>query len=1037
MIITSCGVTIKTVYDGATYDRQYAIHTSGTTAPTTGWSATVPAFQAGKYIWMRERLANADGSYGSWQTPICMTGGKGDTGAAGTSSYTHIRYAYNEAGDGFTSTPNESHEWMGIAVTASATAPTTWAGYPTKVAIKAGDTNLLRFYPWTAGIGSDGGWSGNGDAIENLREIDTDPFGGLSMIWKAINKDAASDGEGGFNSPSVPTDPTKRYRFSMFMKQTSAARNSHYFGCYGYNAAGYRIGVLNLAGTADANAYFLGGGDLPVDGKWYLLVAHIHPSSYDGTVAIAESGVYDLATGRKVSSLGDFKWQSTNAKALIRGYQFYNATEHEDETWFFQPRIDVCEGACPSVAELLRTGQQGATGPAGTPGYIGVNVSGTTIQVKGFDASGNLTASIGYVYYRGFRCTINSASYIPSTAGDGFIVVDTTNPASCSLEFKKLKPQSSGGNDAVMQWVDYNTGAVPSSFLNRAVIGKFSLSAGGVVAAELIDLQSTDELIDNRFMQILSKAEISEVEIWAKAMGCERVFSKIAAIELFCDKIMSNDASITRLQTRTLDLQNGGKLKSVQWKDTDAVAVRKGFMLDGDSGNVDFGSGTWRGNIATGQLESREGDLVDGIPAFTITRTMRQSDVFSRLARTQASGYLDSGANLTTRTSISSPTVFTSFSSGNRVLLASAFGCIYALEESSINCGRTDFVKKISTNGNVTNCSIPSSVASTWTAISIHGFDDCVLISLWTGSTYPLLISTDGTNFSIATTNTGFWIHGMVRDSDMVYCCGSGGKVGSYDLATRVFSAVYQAPVTFALYAIHKDKNGYFWVCGNGNSILVGKSISSLVVEYSGVSFGFGYKTIIESMTGDIYFAGDYLAKRDAKTYALSYGRMQYSSKNISFSGVVKTPYEGMLLSAHTDDYTLLVKLNNDGTSSSMNISPASSCYSLDIAYLGDAVFVVSKSSLSPHTTYITKVQVVDETRAVSQVKIQSFQSGKRLIFDEDVNKTAYVANTTATCDFSVNGQISDKLHILKAMSFDNVDVNIDKNARIYGAVFN
>ncbi len=74
---------LSAVYDGASYDRQYAVNTSGTTAPTTGWASTRPSPQAGKYIWMRERIANADGTYGAWETAVCLTGDKGDTGATG------------------------------------------------------------------------------------------------------------------------------------------------------------------------------------------------------------------------------------------------------------------------------------------------------------------------------------------------------------------------------------------------------------------------------------------------------------------------------------------------------------------------------------------------------------------------------------------------------------------------------------------------------------------------------------------------------------------------------------------------------------------------------------------------------------------------------------------------------------------------------------------------------------------------------------------------------------------------------------------
>ena len=69
-------VTVKnvTVY--------YAINTSSTTAPTSGWSTTPPTWVEGKYIWSKTTTTLTNGT-STTTNPVCITGAKGATGATG------------------------------------------------------------------------------------------------------------------------------------------------------------------------------------------------------------------------------------------------------------------------------------------------------------------------------------------------------------------------------------------------------------------------------------------------------------------------------------------------------------------------------------------------------------------------------------------------------------------------------------------------------------------------------------------------------------------------------------------------------------------------------------------------------------------------------------------------------------------------------------------------------------------------------------------------------------------------------------------
>ena len=60
----------------------YAINTSSTTAPTSGWSTTPPTWENGKYIWSKTTTTLTNGN-STTTNPVCITGAKGATGATG------------------------------------------------------------------------------------------------------------------------------------------------------------------------------------------------------------------------------------------------------------------------------------------------------------------------------------------------------------------------------------------------------------------------------------------------------------------------------------------------------------------------------------------------------------------------------------------------------------------------------------------------------------------------------------------------------------------------------------------------------------------------------------------------------------------------------------------------------------------------------------------------------------------------------------------------------------------------------------------
>lgn len=76
-------------------DVLYAISSSNTTAPTSGWQTTAPAWKDGYYIWSKTKVVYTDGDI-VYTEAICVTGEKGETGDDGINGdYFEYRYAVN------------------------------------------------------------------------------------------------------------------------------------------------------------------------------------------------------------------------------------------------------------------------------------------------------------------------------------------------------------------------------------------------------------------------------------------------------------------------------------------------------------------------------------------------------------------------------------------------------------------------------------------------------------------------------------------------------------------------------------------------------------------------------------------------------------------------------------------------------------------------------------------------------------------------------------------------------------------------------
>ena len=118
-------ITITDTNDIERIYMEYAQSSSNSTAPTTGWSENIPAWEQEKYIWQRtvvkkEGVALSSDSYGD---PVCLTGSTGSTGATGR-GVSSIVTTYCNYGTG---TPAASYSgWSTTVPTYDSTKPNYW-----------------------------------------------------------------------------------------------------------------------------------------------------------------------------------------------------------------------------------------------------------------------------------------------------------------------------------------------------------------------------------------------------------------------------------------------------------------------------------------------------------------------------------------------------------------------------------------------------------------------------------------------------------------------------------------------------------------------------------------------------------------------------------------------------------------------------------------------------------------------------------------------------------------------------------------------
>jgi hypothetical protein len=186
------------------------------------------------------------------------------------------------------------------------------------------------------------------------------PDGSLVPVWRATSGNAASPGggEGGWDSDSFPVDPTKIYRFTLWVRRFSSAASGSFYHGVGQPFIGgglERVKDLPVDGGAiNANAYFsnVAASSLPLN-RWMLMVGYVFPYTYASDPS-GLAGGWDSTTGLRVITGQDFRWAGSYVNsANERNYLFYTLSTPGVQIEFYKPEVRVADGTEQSLAQLI------------------------------------------------------------------------------------------------------------------------------------------------------------------------------------------------------------------------------------------------------------------------------------------------------------------------------------------------------------------------------------------------------------------------------------------------------------------------------------------------------------------------------------------------------------------------------------------------------------------------------------------------------------------------------------------------------------
>ena len=173
------------------------------------------------------------------------------------------------------------------------------------------------------------------------------PTGATTTVMETGQFDTSAAGGGVYATNSFTIDPTKAYRFTVYVRKHDLAKHSLYFGL---KQGGY---VENISSGGDNNnPYFLAWNtstqqaNLRSD-RWYKVVGYVLPQGHAISSNNSFGGVYDTVTGQRIANTVNYRWnaQRPNDQVSLRYFNYYNETVTGYTTFWHEPKVEELDAS--------------------------------------------------------------------------------------------------------------------------------------------------------------------------------------------------------------------------------------------------------------------------------------------------------------------------------------------------------------------------------------------------------------------------------------------------------------------------------------------------------------------------------------------------------------------------------------------------------------------------------------------------------------------------------------------------------------------
>lgn len=304
-------------------------------------------------------------------------------------------------------------------------------------------TNLVNPNQWTHGTyinpgSSLGSWTGTGIAgVTNSIDMVQTPDGSYRLGWIAHSGTSTGSG-GGFENYQITINPSKTYRFSVWVRRISSSSGNFYFGPSAYGSGALKDTSTNA--ESEGNYTFSCIRSSLVDARWYLFVGYVFPYTY-ASGASSHSGIYDGTTGEKVGTGIDFYWANSSINtARLKAFQYYcDGSDNRSDFW--GPRVDLCDGTEPDLAQLLSTGTVSGRNKVTSSNTYSYMSSGSVTNnlitniTNSFLYSGSAVAQVTNIVIDGPTLTTGASTSRVYASIPGYlqIVLNTTTPKQAAI----------------------------------------------------------------------------------------------------------------------------------------------------------------------------------------------------------------------------------------------------------------------------------------------------------------------------------------------------------------------------------------------------------------------------------------------------------------------------------------------------------------------------------------------------------------------------------------------------------------------------